>query len=103
MWSNDLEMAKAIADQMVRLLRPQQHDNDALQLLEPSPAKPRPIPKGKPGSQEWFLSLPPPETPFEAEARGAAIIMRRPKIKPKPPRAPDQQQERSNWLWSWWS
>ena len=74
MWASDYEMAKAIADQVLARLRPQERKNDA---PAPEPARPPKFKSKYPaGSQEWFKSLPKPLTPREAEARGEAIFMK---------------------------
>lgn len=95
MWASDVELAKAIADQLARLLRPQQR-NDAPERLEPPP-QPEPIPKH--------------ETYFEMMQRRVRDDIRRGKAisansmkppPPRPPRAPGQQQRLFNGFWYYW-
>ena len=58
--------------------------------------------KFKAGSMEWYKALPKPLTPLKAEARGLAILCRKPDWKPKPPRRPGMQQRRFGVSWWYW-
>ena len=53
----------------------------------------------RPGSQEWFLQRPPPKSWQELEAEGKCHVMRKPKVDPRVPSAPGQQQLRYGGMW----
>jgi hypothetical protein len=92
MWASDIELAKAIADQLVKHLRPQERKNDAPEWLEPPPPKPEPIPK-----HETYIEMLQRRARDDVRA-GRAVSMNAlgrsvAKVK-KLPRAPGQQQQR---------
>jgi hypothetical protein len=62
---------------------------------EPEPER-EPQSRFKPGSQEWYRALPPPRTDQGVTMNSLARSI----PKPRPPRAPGQQQRR--WGGSWW-
>jgi hypothetical protein len=71
MWASSVELAKAIADELVKVLRPQQHKNDA---PEPRPSRPEP---------------PAPRKLRQSERPGISMNeLARSVPKPKPPRRP---------------
>jgi hypothetical protein len=95
MWAHDVELVKAVADQLAKLLRPQAPKSDD---YEPEPPPPKPLPhmKLKPGTQEWFRSLPKP-TRKPGDITMNELARRVPKA--RPPRKPGQQRWRFNGLW----
>ena len=99
MWANDLEMAKAIADQVLaRMHRPQARQNNT-----PTPA-PEPFKPEKPKKNETHDEM--LKRRLRDKVRnGTAVTMNsiaRDIPKPRLPRAPGKQQRQSNGIWSWW-
>jgi hypothetical protein len=95
MWAADVEMAKAIANHIMKQLRPQ--EQKSAPVREPPPPKPE-----KPKKNETHLEM------LQRRARddvaaGRAISANLMKPTPRPPRRPGQQRLRTNGRWSWWS
>ena len=94
MWASDLELARAVAREMVKLLRPQE-PKDVLPP-EPPPFKPE-----KPKRNETWLEQHQRRIRDDIRA-GKAVSSNMLQPKPQPPKAPGQQRQLSNGIWSWW-
>jgi hypothetical protein len=95
MWAADVEMAKAIADHIMKQLRPQEQNNT-------SPVREPPFKPEKAKKNETHIDMLQRRNRDDVRAGRAvsASVLKPPP--PRPPRAPGQQQLRSNGLWWHW-
>ena len=105
MWAKDGELAKAVARELLELLRPQERTSYT-PAPEPKPPKPLPHMKYRPGSMEWFIRLPEPPSIHDQIRDGRAISMnvlgREARAQqPRLPRAPGMQRLSWNGFWTW--
>jgi hypothetical protein len=83
--------------ELLRILK--QYVPDDEPAYEDPPPKPRPTPKGTPGSQEWYRSLPPPRSdPRDISMNALARFIPKREIL----RGPHSQSRRFNGRWGWW-
>ena len=94
MWAVDAELAKAIARELLKGLRPQGSKLDE-PVREP-PFKPEPVPK-----RETYLESLRRKARDDCRAGRAVSANVSPKPK-RPPSRPGSQAKYWNGLWSWW-
>ena len=98
MWAADIELAKAVANELAKLLRPQERKYDA---YEPEPFKPEKPRRNETQLETWQRKIRDDVRSGRAISMNALIREAR-ASQPKPPRAPGTQQQRTNGRWTWW-
>jgi hypothetical protein len=73
------------------------HVRDDPPEREELPPKPRPMPMGRPGSQEWYVPYPPHPDPRDVTMNSIARFIRSDNL-----RGPHSQSRRFNGRWGWW-
>lgn len=92
MWATDVELAKAIVDELLKRVRPQEH-NSYDPSPEPAPFVPEKVPK-----HETYMEMLQRRARDDVRA-GRAISANIMRPTPRPPRAPNQQKVRFGGAW----